>query len=250
MPIKASERTALQRTDVNRPTAPRQTAPGQTAARPTVFGTIIGLLLIATFVAAAGLWLREYTNDRRQAWLLNSSSDTVVVFIGNDPHTLLGHEAVSVSVPREAAFELRLERASRVYTETVTRTPDRQEALVIDLSPAAIYVVVDMTPRFSAHGTAPRRRLNGDGISFKPRIVDVSGPGRVVRLPGGQGATIGPLEGLPEEVWLARRYGRSVYKILRLSPQTDLEALPGHIERALKERRSLVELELPVSPSR
>ena len=202
------------------------------------------------FVALAGLWLRRYTRDRREVWLANSSSETVVFVLNEDAHTLLAGEVEPTRAPPGPSFALDVQTSRGHMTTTVTRALDRQEVLIIDTSTRAAYAVLDMTPRFAANGTRARRRLSLDGRSFRPDVVQIRSPATVVRLAGGAAATIGPLERLPEAVWLARKYGRSVHKIFRLPPGFDVTLLQQDVEQALADQRPLVPLELPITPQR
>ena len=213
--------------------------------RASFVGTVIGLLLIATAVSAAGLWLRGYTQDRREVWLLNEGPTTAVLYLGPQRRTLLAGESMPARAPNASAFELTIQTGTAVTTQTVTRAVDRQEVLLISVSPRAAYAVVDVTDRFLPPDVARRRAKTGEG---RPRLLDVAAPARVIRLPGGDGATVGPLERLPTSVWLARRYGRSVHKVFRLAPDRDAAALSRAVTAAWAEDRSLVTLEYPLRP--
>ena len=216
--------------------------------RASALGTILGLLAIGTLVAIAGLWLKQYTHDRRQMWVLNPSKETAVVTIDGVPRTLLSGEIQSATAPRKPTFDIHIKTASVQRTLTVTRTPSRQEVLLLDLAPSAAYVTLDVTPRYAPTGSPPNKRLNQDGRSFRPKIIDVRSPAQLIRLTGGEAATIGPLEGLPPTVWLARRYARSVHKIMRLPPPQDGQAAADSVERKLADGGALTELETGVAP--
>ena len=216
-------------------------------SRASLVGTIGGLLLIATIAAAGGLWLREHTNDRREVWLVNPGSTTAVVYLGDERRTLLAGEVLSAHAPAGSTFQLGISLEGALKTTTVTRSVDQQEVLLIDLVPEAAYVVLDMTPRYAAHGTVAARRRNLDGKSFRPEIVQAAKPGRVIRLRAGTAATIGPLEPLPVAVWLARKYGQTVHKILRVSSDADVGRLQRDVEQALADQKAITPLERPAS---
>ncbi|MEO1334259.1 MAG: hypothetical protein AAFV29_01390 [Myxococcota bacterium] len=203
-------------------------------------------MLLAAFLAAAGLFLRQYTNDQREVWLVNSSPETAVIHLDTQRWTLLAGELKAVTSPLDPEFVLRISAPSTRHVQTVHRRPAEREVLIVEVAPAAMYWVADMSPRFAAHGTPIRRRLNADDRSFRPDVVQQATSAHLVRLRGGVAATIGPLQRLPKDVWLTRRYGRPVYKIFRVAPKTDPRSFVVDVERALAEKTPLVTLELPV----
>ncbi len=216
-------------------------------SRASSAGVIAGLLGIATLVAAAGLFIRQYTRDRREIWLLNPAERTAVVYVDGRRHTLLAGEIAKARAPRARKFRVGIKLDGQTHTLSVLRDPQVQEALIVDAAPGAAYAVLDMTPRYAGNGTPARRRLAADGRSFRPEVIAVRGPGSVIKLPGGAGHTIGPKERLPPAVWLARKYGHAVYKIMRVPAPVDPDELQSAVERALADRRALVELELAVT---